>query len=160
MPNPPGPGHCRRDLPGRGRDGRRGDLRPQRATSSVRREAPGYGAGADRTVLLRWYSSEPDPVVKPGDWIADVTYERNAADRLQSRSRGTAAGSCHGRPAGRRSRIPFNNNEWDNLPAQRCFWYQVQKVTPAIDDPYTRATIRRCDRWSFTWIDRSRRGRS
>ncbi len=40
---------------------------------------PGYGAGADRTVLLRWYSSEPDPVVKPGDWIADVTYERNAA---------------------------------------------------------------------------------
>ena len=36
----------------------------------------GYGAGADRTVLLRWYSTEPDPVVKPGDWIADVTYER------------------------------------------------------------------------------------
>ena len=25
---------------------------------------------------------------------------------------------------------PLNNGEWDNLPAQRCFWYQVQKVTP------------------------------
>ena len=36
-----------------------------------------YAAGADRTVLLRWYASEADPVVKPGDWIADVTYERN-----------------------------------------------------------------------------------
>ena len=31
---------------------------------------------------------------------------------------------------------PFNNGEWDNLPAQRCIWYQVQKVNQAIDDPY------------------------
>ena len=23
---------------------------------------------------------------------------------------------------------PTNNLEWDNLPAQRCYWYQVQKV--------------------------------
>ena len=30
---------------------------------------------------------------------------------------------------------PLNNGEWDNLPAQRCFWYQVQKVTPAQADP-------------------------
>ena len=37
---------------------------------------PGYGAGADRTVLLRWFASQPDPVVKVGDFIADVTYER------------------------------------------------------------------------------------
>ena len=26
---------------------------------------------------------------------------------------------------------PWTIGEWDNLPAQRCFWYQVQKVTPA-----------------------------
>ena len=38
---------------------------------------PGYGAGADRTVLLRWYATQPDPVVKVGDFIADVTYERS-----------------------------------------------------------------------------------
>ena len=30
---------------------------------------------------------------------------------------------------------PLNKREWDNLPAQRCFWYQVQKVTPAQADP-------------------------
>ena len=34
---------------------------------------------------------------------------------------------------------PLNNGEWDNLPAQRCFWYQVQKVTPAQSDPTLRA---------------------
>ena len=27
---------------------------------------------------------------------------------------------------------PTNNGEWDNLPAQRCFWYQVQKALPAV----------------------------
>ena len=29
---------------------------------------------------------------------------------------------------------PFNNFEWDNLPAQRCYWYRVQKVMPATTD--------------------------
>ena len=90
---------------------------------------PGYGAGADRTVLLRWYSSVPDPVVKPGDWIADVTYERNAAVVISRFQNNLNA------PPGVPN--PFHNNELDNLPAQRCFWYQVQKVIPAIDDPYT-----------------------
>ena len=37
----------------------------------------GYSTGADRAVLLRWYAIYPDPVVKVGDFIADVTYERN-----------------------------------------------------------------------------------
>ncbi len=27
-------------------------------------------------MLLRWNDQVPDPVVKVGDWIADVTYER------------------------------------------------------------------------------------
>ena len=35
-----------------------------------------------------------------------------------------------------------NNFEWDNLPAQRCFWYQVQKVSPAVTDPYLGNTYR------------------
>ena len=37
---------------------------------------------------------------------------------------------------------PLNNGEWDNLPAQRCFWYQVQKVTPAQIDPSLGAPYR------------------
>ena len=27
-------------------------------------------------MLLRWPTTQPDPVVRVGDWIADVTYER------------------------------------------------------------------------------------
>jgi hypothetical protein len=99
-----------------------------------------YAAGADRTVLLRWYSSQTDPVVKPGDWIADVTYERNAAVVYNSQ---TGAGRfANGAAPGVGYPNPFNNGEWDNLPAQRCYWYQVQKVTPAIDDPYTNNNLR------------------
>ncbi len=82
----------------------------------------GYGAGADRTVLIRWSASQADPIVKVGDWIADVTYERS---QLYVNQRFTAAAVPN----------PLNNGEWDNLPAQRCFWYQVQKVTPAGPDP-------------------------
>ena len=47
------------------------------AATSGPEGGPGYGAGADRTVLLRWSASQPDPVVKVGDCIADVTYERS-----------------------------------------------------------------------------------
>ncbi len=97
----------------------------------------GYGAGADRTVLLRWYSTQTDPVVKPGDWIADVTYEREALVVYNANS-GTGRFLTGNFPGVSPYPNPFNNGEWDNLPAQRCFWYQVQKVSPAIDDPYTR----------------------
>jgi hypothetical protein len=88
----------------------------------------GYGVGANRTVLLRWYASQPDPIVKVGDWIADVTYER-VQSTVQSRWWGTST-----TPNGVGN--PTNNGEWDNLPAQRCYWYQVQKVQQAIPDPY------------------------
>jgi len=88
---------------------------------------PGYGVGADRTVLLRWLATLPDPVVKVGDFIADVTYERSA-NLVNTRFVGV--------------QNPLNNYEWDNLPAQRCFWYQVQKVTPAQPDPALGATFR------------------
>jgi len=94
----------------------------------------GYGIGADRTVLLRWYSSVADPVVKAGDWIADVTYERSQSV-VQSRWWG---GSTV--PVGVVN--PNNNGEWDNLPAQRCYWYQVQKVLAAVPDPYLGSAYR------------------
>jgi hypothetical protein len=91
----------------------------------------GYGAGADRTVLIRWNgSAQADPVVKVGDFIADVTYERSQ-NRVLFRFLNfpSPLGGVGGVPN------PLNNGEWDNLPAQRCFWYQVQKITPAQVDP-------------------------
>ena len=93
---------------------------------------PGYGAGADRTVLLRWFASQPDPVVKVGDFIADVTYERSQTVVLSRFFSNNGAGWPN----------PLNKGEWDNLPAQRCFWYQVQKVNPAQYDPALGATFR------------------
>jgi hypothetical protein len=93
----------------------------------------GYATGTDRTILLRWFASQPDPVVKTGDWIADVTYERQqnvvynpGAQTGRFLTGAPAAGAPN----------PSNNNEWDNLPAQRCFWYQVQKVLPTGPDFY------------------------
>jgi type II secretory pathway pseudopilin PulG len=96
---------------------------------SVNGGPPGFGSGADRAVLLRWFSSQSDPIVKPGDWIADVTYERQFPTMVNRFLNG-------GNPAVGVTNI-LNNGEWDNLPAQRCFWYQVQKVIPAIDDLYS-----------------------
>ncbi len=100
----------------------------------------GYGVGADRTVLLRWLAILPDPVVKVGDFIADVTYERSQ-NRVYTRfyqnlPPPNTTFPLMGVPNG------LNNGEWDNLPAQRCFWYQVQKVTPAQPDPALGATFR------------------
>ena len=89
----------------------------------VRRLTTGYAAGADRTVLFRWYTSQPDPVVKAGDWIADVTYERHhVVDHAVLGWRQTPDRTS-------RSASPTDQQrEWDNLPAQRCYWYQVQKA--------------------------------
>jgi type II secretory pathway pseudopilin PulG len=89
----------------------------------------GYGAGADRTVLIRWDASlQPDPVVKVGDWIADVTYERQESMVYTRFSYPSGTVPLSGVPN------MLNNLEWDNLPAQRCYWYQVQKVNPAQPD--------------------------
>jgi len=92
---------------------------------------PGYGAGADRTVLLRWPNSQTDPVVKVGDWIADVTYERQnpvVLSRFLSYVPPPAPPPFAGLPN------PNNKFEWDNLPSQRCIWYQVQKVSQPTPD--------------------------
>lgn len=90
----------------------------------------GYGSGADRSVLLRWFATQPDPVVKVGDWIADVTYERSLA---------AVYGRFYLNPSGTPPLLGVDNQlnfgKWDNLPAQRCFWYQVQRVTPPQADP-------------------------
>ncbi len=80
----------------------------------------GYGVGADRTVLLRWpavqivgitNSPQPDPVVKVGDWIADVTYERSQSVVLSRFYSSTSPLVGYNNP--------LNKSEWDNLPAQR-----------------------------------------
>ncbi len=98
---------------------------------------PGYGAGADRTVLLRWSATQADPIVKVGDFIADVTYERNQTVMYSRFYIGNASPPPYmGVPN------PLNKGEWDNLPAQRCFWYQVQKVNPAQPDPLLGANFR------------------
>ncbi|WP_435017123.1 type IV pilus modification PilV family protein [Tundrisphaera sp. TA3] len=65
-----------------------------------------FARGSDRMVLLRWKVGVPDPEVRPGGWIADVTYERNLT------LYGTRSNS-------------------GVIPYARCHWYQVNKRTEA-----------------------------
>jgi type II secretory pathway pseudopilin PulG len=128
--------------------------------SSFSGGAPGFGSSADRSVLLRWYASEPDPVVHVGDWIADVTYERSAvavANRFLSYPQFTGpGGGATGTIGGLQN--PFNNGEWDNLPAQRCFWYRVVKTgTPAAD---TNTTAGSAQRSMVVYVDRTLQART
>ncbi|MGP0068123.1 MAG: hypothetical protein ACLQGP_31565 [Isosphaeraceae bacterium] len=92
----------------------------------------GYGSAADRTVLLRWNDQVPDPVVRVGDWIADVTYERQF-QVAQARFLNYPQNNPNFQAGGLQNWA--NNLEWDNLPAQRCYWYQIQKVVPPTTDP-------------------------
>ncbi len=65
----------------------------------------GYGSAfnsASRVVLLRWPTTMPDPQVRVGGWICDVTYERNPQ---VFKNRSTASVSAFA----------------------RCYWYQVGK---------------------------------
>ncbi|WP_250847089.1 hypothetical protein [Aquisphaera insulae] len=93
--------------------------------------AVGYASGADRVVLVRWPAGMEDPVIKVGNWIADVTYERvqSVANLRCSNFPDPVSGVLGGVPN------MLNNGEWDNLPAQRCIWYQVQKLGPVQNDP-------------------------
>lgn len=83
-------------------------------TASVPSGVPtsGYARGSNRTVLLRWPVEMPDPEIKVGSWIADVTYERNeAVDTFR-----------------------FSSPAYSSTFAgQRCFWYQVVKRTEPQD---------------------------
>jgi type II secretory pathway pseudopilin PulG len=70
----------------------------------------GYAVAADRIVLLRWPTAMPDPEIKAGSWIADVTYERDQATSETRAAYGSALP-----PA-----APM-------YPMQRCHWYQVAR---------------------------------
>ena len=74
-------------------------------TTLVPSGGPGF-AVADRTVLLRWSASLPDPQVRAGGWICDVTYERV--------------------PSVYATRSVKNGL---NTPFVRCNWYQIGKRT-------------------------------
>lgn len=74
----------------------------------------GYGTNSGNGILLRWPDTMPDPEVKAGGWIADVTYERNAATDYK-----------------RTVADPDSGNAGTRYPYQRCHWYLIAKRTLA-----------------------------
>lgn len=74
----------------------------------------GYGASSNRAVLLRWSDKMPDPELRVGNWIADVTYERVALEDQK-----------------RRVTDPLGGGAGAYYPYQRCHWYQIAKRTDA-----------------------------
>ena len=92
----------------------------------------GYGASANQTVLLRWPVDQPDPEVKVGSWIADVTYERSAAADNHYKAVDAPA-SVTGVP-------PYSS--------QRCIWYQVVKRTEPSGDPFDLVGYRSMTVWT------------
>ena len=61
-----------------------------------------YYSVNETTVLLRWPASVPDPDIRVGGWIADITYERTAA----------------------------NSSRFSGFyPGQRCHWYRIVNRT-------------------------------
>ncbi len=75
----------------------------------------GYGSlSSSRSVYLRWPASQPDPDIRTGGWIADVTYERNDNIARTHYGPNLSTGGVNGL-----------------YPAQRCYWYQIAKRTDA-----------------------------
>jgi hypothetical protein len=107
----------------------------------------GYGAAANRAVLIRWSAAMPDPEIRVGSWIADVTYERVATVAFNRQYTSPAIGS---KDQGGIARAYF--------PYQRCHWYQVGKRTqagPAVntfagDAPATAGGMREMTVWVNT----------
>jgi hypothetical protein len=96
-------------------------------SSTIYPTAPaGYAVGSDRTVILRWPNAVADPTIKIGNWIADVTYERDMATSDARISNGIALNTL-GRSASPPIDIPV-------YPMQRCHWYQIAKRTEPIDE--------------------------
>ncbi|WP_422931309.1 type IV pilus modification PilV family protein [Singulisphaera sp. PoT] len=81
----------------------------------------GYGAAASRVVLLRWPASLPDPDIRVGNWIADVTYERSS-NLDASRRIFTLNTDILTSPA-------YLSGIGTFFPYQRCYWYQIVKRT-------------------------------
>jgi type II secretory pathway pseudopilin PulG len=75
--------------------------------------APGNTVGYspnERIVLLRWPNTEPDPEIRVGGWIADVTYELNyAEDQVRFAAVALFTGTSY--------------------QGQRCYWYRVARKT-------------------------------
>ena len=77
-------------------------------------DANGYSQGDDRVVLLRWPETTPDPNVRVGGWIADVTYDRG----LDSSAARYGSGISKYR-------------------GQRCIWYRIAQITETeLDSAY------------------------
>jgi type II secretory pathway pseudopilin PulG len=82
------------------------------------KKSDGFAFGADKNILLRWPTGPkgiPDPEVKIGSWIADVTYERTL----------TASQSRFG---------PLFAGQSQVYPGQRCYWYQIVKRSEPTDE--------------------------
>jgi hypothetical protein len=75
----------------------------------------GYSPNS-RSILLRWPANEPDPDVRVGSWIADVTYERSSTEDVAR---------FYSTP----SSLTAAMTEY--YPGQRCNWYRVTKKTDA-----------------------------
>lgn len=76
----------------------------------------GVPLGSNNAILLLWPLGTPDLEIKTGSWVADVTYERRqsvAVSRFQY--------------------VPLLPSSPPPPPAQRCYWYQVKRVTPPAD---------------------------
>lgn len=80
--------------------------------------AMGYSPNT-RTVLLRWDASNPDPDLRIGSWIADVTYEQFSGSR---EDRFTAALFAA---------VP---SAAEFYPAQRCHWYRIVRKGAVEDE--------------------------
>jgi type II secretory pathway pseudopilin PulG len=80
-----------------------------------------YGGGgssglSNRTILLRWPSIQGQPEVRVGGWIADVTYERFLPNKVM--------------------RFDPPNQLLPKLQdAQRCYWYQISKLSSVEPSP-------------------------
>ncbi len=84
--------------------------------------AVGFARAGNRCVLLRWPTSVPDPEVRVGAWIADVTYERNHL------TQGVPASVAGRWQAG-------------DYPYQRCYWYQIVKRTEPLPETAASGSI-------------------
>lgn len=74
----------------------------------------GHAVGSDNAVLLLWPVGMPDPEIRPGGWIADVTYERHES-------------------LARTNFLVDSYAKVGSPPAQRCYWYQVRRASPPAD---------------------------
>ncbi|WZO97199.1 prepilin-type N-terminal cleavage/methylation domain-containing protein [Isosphaeraceae bacterium EP7] len=94
----------------------------------------GYAPRSSRTVLLRWPAGMPDPEVRVGGWIADVTYERlanNEAVKLSEALRMVTADIAYN--AG----LTFPRNPIALTPLygmQRCHWYRIVRKSVVEDE--------------------------